>query len=263
MTVLAWLVLAHILADFYGRTSRWEESSGLTRGAESKVYVSSAFWAALMTRLLRLYRPTLIYAVAILAALLLAVSLNQLSLSWNLVWAWLAIAAGHAVIHVVQSYMRPTAWALILDQLAHLAVLVLVWGWLTGLFPFVSIWTRGFLLQRDHLIFASAYLLAAKPVSMFVAAALSRQAQALAQQGQGLVEAGRMIGYVERWLIMSFVLSGHFIGVGFLLAAKSIFRFGDLSQAHERRLTEYMLLGTLLSFISALALAGLARFLTG
>jgi hypothetical protein len=36
--------------------------------------------------------------------------------------------------------------------------------------------------------------------------------------------------------------------IGFLIAAKSVFRFGDLSQSKDRKLTEYILIGTLLSF---------------
>jgi len=48
--------------------------------------------------------------------------------------------------------------------------------------------------------------------------------------------------------VFFFIISGHWEGVGFLLAAKSIFRFGDLKGAGERTLTEYVLIGTLLSF---------------
>lgn len=36
--------------------------------------------------------------------------------------------------------------------------------------------------------------------------------------------------------------------VGFLLAAKSVFRFGDLRDDQDRKRTEYVLIGTLLSF---------------
>jgi len=36
--------------------------------------------------------------------------------------------------------------------------------------------------------------------------------------------------------------------VGFLLTAKSVFRFGDLKESKDRKLTEYILIGTLLSF---------------
>jgi len=44
------------------------------------------------------------------------------------------------------------------------------------------------------------------------------------------------------------------------LAAKSIFRFGDLKEAKDRKLTEYVLVGTLLSFGIALLVGHLAQF---
>jgi hypothetical protein len=37
------------------------------------------------------------------------------------------------------------------------------------------------------------------------------------------------------------------------LAAKSVFRFGDLKESKDRKLTEYILIGTLLSFGIAIA----------
>ena len=43
--------------------------------------------------------------------------------------------------------------------------------------------------------------------------------------------------------------------MGFLLAAKSVFRFGDLNKAKEIKITEYVLLGTLASFTIALLVA--------
>jgi hypothetical protein len=46
-----------------------------------------------------------------------------------------------------------------------------------------------------------------------------------------------------------------------LLAAKSIFRFGDLKEARERKLTEYILIGTLLSFGIAIATGIVVRYL--
>ena len=55
----------------------------------------------------------------------------------------------------------------------------------------------------------------------------------------------------------SFVLIGNIESVGFLLAAKSVFRFGELNKAKEIRTTEYVLIGTLASFTIAI-LTGLA-----
>lgn len=70
-----------------------------------------------------------------------------------------------------------------------------------------------------------------------------------------LQDAGKFIGIIERLLIYLFVCTHHFEAVGFLLAAKSIFRFGDLKEAHDIKLTEYVLIGTLLSFGVALIVA--------
>ena len=74
-------------------------------------------------------------------------------------------------------------------------------------------------------------------------------------QSQGMPFAGAWIGYIERVLILTFVITGNIEGVGFLLAAKSIFRFGDLNKAREIKITEYVLLGTLASFTIALIVA--------
>lgn len=69
-----------------------------------------------------------------------------------------------------------------------------------------------------------------------------------AAESMSLQNAGIYIGMLERLFVFFFVISGQFSGIGFLLAAKSVFRFGDLSRAKDRKLTEYILIGTLLSF---------------
>lgn len=60
--------------------------------------------------------------------------------------------------------------------------------------------------------------------------------------------AGKYIGILERLFIFFFVIINFWEGIGFLLAAKSIFRFGDLKESKDVKLTEYILIGTLLSF---------------
>ena len=68
----------------------------------------------------------------------------------------------------------------------------------------------------------------------------------------GLPHAGKWIGYLERILILTFILTGNLEGVGFLLAAKSVFRFGDLNKAKDIKITEYVMIGTLISFTIAI-----------
>jgi hypothetical protein len=78
-----------------------------------------------------------------------------------------------------------------------------------------------------------------------------------------LPDAGKIIGYLERLMVLTFILSHHWEAVGFLLAAKSVFRFGDLKESHDRKLTEYVLIGTLLSFGIALAVSLITAMLLG
>jgi hypothetical protein len=66
--------------------------------------------------------------------------------------------------------------------------------------------------------------------------------------GRGFATAGQLIGRLERFLIYLFVTAGHLEGVGFLVAAKSIFRFGELKDHEHRAEAEYITIGTMLSF---------------
>lgn len=67
-------------------------------------------------------------------------------------------------------------------------------------------------------------------------------------EDESLQSAGKYIGILERLFVFAFFASGHPEAVGFLIAAKSVFRFGDLKEAKSRKLTEYVLIGTLISF---------------
>jgi len=68
------------------------------------------------------------------------------------------------------------------------------------------------------------------------------------ENNKSLQSAGKFIGILERLLVFTFVILNQWSAIGLLIAAKSAFRFGDLSEAKNRKLTEYMLIGTLLSF---------------
>ncbi|HEY0770169.1 MAG TPA: DUF3307 domain-containing protein, partial [Sphingobacteriaceae bacterium] len=77
----------------------------------------------------------------------------------------------------------------------------------------------------------------------------------ISQTGNSLQSAGKYIGIIERLLVFTFTIVGHWEAIGFLIAAKSVFRFGDLKEAKDLKLTEYVLIGTLLSFGIAIAAA--------
>ncbi len=62
-------------------------------------------------------------------------------------------------------------------------------------------------------------------------------------------------------VIFVFILSGQFAGVGFLVAAKSIFRFGELKDSENRKQAEYVIIGTFTSFLLAILISLAAQAL--
>jgi hypothetical protein len=70
---------------------------------------------------------------------------------------------------------------------------------------------------------------------------------------RGLPRGGLTIGWLERGLIFILVLAGSPEAIGFLIAAKSVLRFGAV--AEDRAASEYVIIGTLASFGWAIAVA--------
>jgi hypothetical protein len=95
------------------------------------------------------------------------------------------------------------------------------------------------------------------------AARLTAEHQKLpeAAPARGFPDGGKLIGQLERFLIFLFVLAGHPEGVGFLVAAKSVFRFGELTNYQNRMEAEYITIGTMMSFSWGLAVALITKLL--
>lgn len=161
----------------------------------------------------------------------------------------------HYLIDYVKSTIgSDSVCVFIIDQLAHLAVVVGLWAWLSN---------GGLIIEWDWLsdyriwIVALCYMLAMKPASILLGNFLAKWAPPTNDKNS-LPNAGAWIGYLERVLIITFMLMGCMEGIGFLLAAKSIFRFGELTKAREVKITEYVMIGTLSSFTIAILLGAIA-----
>lgn len=136
----------------------------------------------------------------------------------------------------------------------HLLIIFLVWLYWAS--PDIQI--SGF--GSNFWILSTAYLFITFPASVIIKIFISQWANNTGeQQGESLEQAGNYIGILERLLVMTFVISGHWNAIGFLVAAKSVFRFGDLKDSKNRKLTEYILIGTLTSF----GLAMITGIITG
>ena len=157
------------------------------------------------------------------------------------------IAVTHGIIDLIKlSFQKPKTkrtW-FVADQITHILILIGV----VLLYENKSI--IYFWQINEFWILATGILLLTKPASIFIKTIISiwsPESQNI-NQDNSLANAGNYIGILERLFVFGFILTGHFEAIGFLLAAKSIFRFGDLKEAKDRKLTEYVLIGTLISF---------------
>lgn len=78
---------------------------------------------------------------------------------------------------------------------------------------------------------------------------------------EGLAKAGLWLGRLERILILTFVLLSKFEAIGFLITAKSIFRYSEIKCSRDRKEAEYILIGTMMSFVVALLVGIFANWL--
>lgn len=164
----------------------------------------------------------------------------------------LVIFVSHFIIDSIKSSLKAKdIQAFVIDQVAHLLVILALWLYITD----CDLWQElQSLLNVDNSMFWKlliGYALMLKPSSLFMSLLLKRW-NVDDSFNNSLPNAGQWIGYLERILIFTFIISGSLDGVGFLLAAKSVFRFGDLNKAKDIKTTEYVLVGTLTSFTIAI-----------
>jgi len=182
-----------------------------------------------------------------------------LLITWDLgLWRIAAIiAVSHYIIDLGKLYIsskRPSRqWPFFVDQLLHILVLmsVVFFGRANELF-----------LSFQHIInwkLLTAYVFLSLPAGIIIDKCLANWSVEEAGKAS-LPQAGKLIGILERLLVLTFILLNHWEAIGFLITAKSVFRFNDLKIA-DRKLTEYILIGTLLSFGIAIFTGVLAKFI--
>ncbi len=178
-------------------------------------------------------------------------------------WLLLILITSHVILDAIKVHLLPdTLTAFTADQVIHLAVI----GGLAVVFPQTV--ARGWWSQLPSpglsTYLVSLCLLSGIIASVQVGAIIIRKATApfTDQMGdpiQGLQNGGAYIGCLERALVMLLVLINQAAGVGFLITAKSILRFGDVKDSSQRKLTEYIIIGTFMSFGWGLAIAALTQ----
>ncbi len=243
MIELLALLAAHILADFYWQPTKW------VHGKQKKSHRSKYFY----------------YHIAVVF-----ISTYVLLGHWKNPFPALILAAIHAAIDITKlrfDKKNTTTW-FIADQALHLLSILVVAGVLTGQtlagIQIIADWYH----TPKAMATTIGLLLCLNPVSFLVGMMTRPWRKELDRlvphADDNLASAGKWIGISERLLIFLFVILNQFSAIGFLIAAKSLLRYNDKSSteiptAYITKKSEYVLVGTLISYTCAIVIALLTK----
>lgn len=221
------LLLAHLIGDFVLQPQRW-----VIHKESNKI--ASKY----------LYAHVLLHFVLMLLVL------------WDLRYWKLALTvmATHFFIDLAKLYANPffknKSIPFFIDQALHLIAL-----YCCVYFTNLQEETLSLLAALDwNLITALVFV--TFPAAIIMGKLLEPMSDQIELDHKSLPNAGKYIGIIERLFVLTFIILGRWEAIGLLITAKSVFRFNDLKERNSRKLTEYILIGTLLSFGLAI-LAGL------
>lgn len=233
MIIFVKLLLAHLIGDFLLQPTSWVKDKEKNKQKSLYLYLHTFLHGAIAWILVG---EKAFFGFAVLFAFL------------------------HGLIDFLKLYFQTKKTKRIwfsIDQILHLLVIVIV----ALIYTDTKIELEHF--SSQFWIVLTGIVLLTKPTSIIIKNIISIWTPENKTKDNSLQNAGNYIGILERLFVFCFILTGHFEAIGFLLAAKSIFRFGDLKEAKDRKLTEYVLIGTLLSFGVALLIGLLVQISLG
>lgn len=216
------LLLAHLIADFALQTPK-----SCNHKKENK-------WKSRH----HYYHATVVFALSWLA-----------TFDIRFWWCALLVGISHLIIDIWKSYHAENIKWFVVDQLLHIAILAsIAWLWYSS-----REWNIPCGLTVKHIAITVAIIACWKPANILIKLVLKHCSVNIPEaDSKSGFNAGALIGDIERWLILIFVILQRYDAIGLLIAAKSIIRFGE----KETTKTEYVLAGTLMSILIAV-LAGL------
>ncbi|MCF4101689.1 DUF3307 domain-containing protein [Gillisia sp. M10.2A] len=235
LLLLLQFLLAHILTDFVFQPTKWIK--------HKRKHKERSYFLLLH---------------ALISGVLTLIILQK----WEWWYVALIISATHYLIDLWKLYqLKDNLKYFLLDQLFHIAVIVLLWLFLINGFNKILPFLIDVFNSTKFLIVIISYLFVAFPVGFLIGKATLRWQVEIenTHKKNSLDAAGRYIGIFERILVLTFILTNNFSAIGFLIAAKSILRFSDKSESGARKQTEYVLIGTLISFTITIIIGLLVR----
>lgn len=229
--ILIKLLVAHILGDFVLQTDKWAKHKNQRKIKSVFLYIHSFF-------------------IALLSYIFLA--------EWTNFLVPIIIFLTHLLIDIWKINRKQSTLNFLLDQLFHIVVLIIIWiSFYTSEMDIIT----AFIMQQELykfwlIIFGYSFLI--WPAGYIIGAITKKWQKEV--DHEGLDKAGLWIGQLERILTLTFILISQFEALGFLIAAKSILRI-SVKKKEERKLTEYVLIGTMLSFSTAIVIGIFIKYL--
>jgi hypothetical protein len=215
------LLLSHLLTDFLLQKSTWIEERNRKHFGAATLYLHTAITAVTA----------------------------YIFIGWQYWLVALIIFVTHTIIDGLKSYAPDEPKYFLFDQALHLLVIFGCW-WFT-FYDFAELKLSWATVRTDtHLwIMVTAYFFVAWP-SGFLVGQLTKKWRADLPNPEGLANAGKWIGILERVMILTLALFQQYESVGLLIAAKGIIRFNDSNRTEQK--TEYLAIGTLISITVAI-----------
>ena len=219
MQLFVKLLLAHLLGDFMLQPIKWVVHKEANKAASKYLYLHVLVHFGLYMLVLWDFKK---WKIAIILTL------------------------SHLLIDMAKLYVNP--WfknkgvPFFVDQVLHLiAIYICVF--------YTNLYGHTIALFTDlnwPLVLAIVFV--TSPSAIIMGKLLEGMSDKINTDHKSLPNAGKYIGIIERLFVLTFIIIGRWEAIGLLITAKSVFRFNDLKESNSRKLTEYILIGTLVSF---------------
>lgn len=209
------LLASHILTDFFFQSDKWVKSKQINK-----------------------LKSVPLYLHCLIAGILAGLFTQNFMVGLGIFVAHLATD----IWKITQK--NNTIRTFLIDQTLHLLALIVAWILLTKNFEAIVTTAKLYFNQPRVWAIIVAYTLCTFPLGITIGLLTNKFRQQIKNPGNTLQAAGKWIGITERILILTFLFNNQLEAIGFLIAAKALLRFKD----EDLKLTEYVLIGTLLSF---------------
>jgi hypothetical protein len=172
-----------------------------------------------------------------------------LSFQLKFVVASLLIAITHWLIDGLKPKLNKGKYSFFIDQILHISIIIVIIYFYIQKIGFEEPLLK---IPIKYILLFLAFYLTEKPANILIREIFKLYKIKFNSAINELLNAGKLIGIIERWLILFFVFLNQYEAIGFLIAAKSILRYNPNNDKENFNKTEYVLVGTMLSFFIAI-----------